>query len=122
MPAGPVATDAEFAALLGRPIPVPVGQRPFTRNSTPTDLETSRAGRRLVAAMRWGMPRQFAANNTDNMDDMVEAVLASLPLRAVVMMSTGMSFADPRPDHRRPERRPARGHPAAAPHRIAGAR
>ncbi len=92
VPAGPVATDAEFAALLGKPIPVPVGQRPFTRTSTATDLETSRAGRRLVAAMRWGMKRQFAANNTDNMDDMVDAVLASLPLRAIVTMSPGMSF------------------------------
>ncbi len=93
VPAGPVATDAEFAALLGRPIPVPVGQRPFTRNSTAVDLGTSRRGRGLVAAMRWGMRRQFASNDTGSMDDMVEAVLAGLPLRAMVTMSPGMSFA-----------------------------
>jgi beta-glucosidase len=93
VPAGPVATDAEFAALLGRPIPVPVGQRPFTRNSTPADLQTSRAGRPLVSAMRWGMRRQFASNDTGSMDDMVDAVLESLPLRSIVMMSPGMSFA-----------------------------
>ena len=91
-PEGPVATDAEFAALLGRPIPVPRGQRPFTRTSTATDLETSRLGRRLVSAMRWGMRRQFASNDTGSMDDMVEVVLASLPLRSFVMMSPGMSF------------------------------
>ncbi len=91
--AGPVATDAEFAALLRRPIPVPVGQRPFSRLSTATDLETSLVGRRLVAAMRWGMRRQFASNDTGSMDDMVETVLASLPLRSFVMMSPGMSFA-----------------------------
>ena len=42
--------------------------------------------------MRWGMRRQFASNDTGSMDDMVEAVLASLPLRAFVMMSPGMSF------------------------------
>jgi beta-glucosidase len=91
-PEGPVATNAEFAALLGRPIPVPRGQRPFTRTSTATDLETSRLGRRLVSAMRWGMKRQFASNDTGSMDDMVEVVLASLPLRSFVMMSPGMSF------------------------------
>jgi beta-glucosidase len=91
-PEGPVATNAEFAALLGRPIPVPRGQRPFTRTSTATDLESSRLGRRLVSAMRWGMKRQFASNDTGSMDDMVEVVLASLPLRSFVMMSPGMSF------------------------------
>ncbi|HYN56427.1 MAG TPA: glycoside hydrolase family 3 C-terminal domain-containing protein [Motilibacterales bacterium] len=92
VPAGPVATDLEFARLLGRPIPVPVGRRPFTRNSTAADLQSSSSGRRFVAAMRWGMQRQFASQNTDNLDDMIDAVLASLPLRAVVMMAPGMNF------------------------------
>lgn len=92
-PAGPVATDAEFALLLGRPIPVPVSLRPFTRNSTPVDLGTSRRGRGLVAAMKWGMRRQFASNDTGSMDDMVDTVVAGLPLRAIVMMTPGMSFA-----------------------------
>ncbi len=92
-PAGPLATGAEFEALLGGPIPVPPEQRPFTRISTAADLDTSRVGRRLVSAMRWGMNRQFASANTDNMDDMVETVLASLPLRAFVTMAPGMSFA-----------------------------
>ena len=88
-----MATDAEFAALLGRPIPVPPAQRPFTRISTAADLETSALGRRLVAAMRWGIRRKFANTDTGNMDDMVEAVLAGLPLRAFVTMSPAMSFA-----------------------------
>ncbi len=92
VPEGPVATDAEFEALLGRPIPVPPGQRPFTRNSTGADLETSVLGRRLVAAMRWGIQRKFADTETGNMDDMVDAVLVGLPLRAFVMMSPAMSF------------------------------
>ena len=91
-PAGPVATDAEFAALLGRPIPVPTSQRPFTRTSTAVDLETSRLGRRLVAAMRWGIQRKFADNQTGNMDDMLEAVLEGLPLRSFATMSPALGF------------------------------
>ena len=91
-PAGPVATDAEFAALLGRPIPVPASQRPFTRTSTAVDLETSRLGRRLVAAMRWGIQRKFADNETGNMDDMLEAVLEGLPLRSFATMSPALGF------------------------------
>lgn len=42
--------------------------------------------------MRWGMKRQFASNDTGSMDDMIDSVLASLPLRAMVVMSPGMSF------------------------------
>ncbi len=91
-PAGPVATDAEFAALLGRPIPVPASQRPFTRTSTAVDLESSRLGRRLVAAMRWGIQRKFADNETGNMDDMLEAVLEGLPLRSFATMSPALGF------------------------------
>jgi beta-glucosidase len=91
-PAGPVASDAEFEALLGRPIPVPRAQRPFTRISTGADLETSALGRRLVAAMRWGITRTFADTETGNTQDMVDAVLVGLPLRAFVMMSPTMSF------------------------------
>jgi beta-glucosidase len=91
-PAGPVASDAEFEALLGRPIPVPRAQRPFTRISTGADLETSALGRRLVAAMRWGITRTFDDTETGNTQDMVDAVLVGLPLRAFVMMSPTMSF------------------------------
>jgi beta-glucosidase len=93
VPAGPVATDAEFEALLGRPIPVPTAQRPFTRNSTGADLGTSRRGRVLVAAMRWGIQRTFAGTETGNMDDMLDAVLAGLPLRSFATMSPALDFA-----------------------------
>jgi beta-glucosidase len=93
VPARPVATDAEFAALLGRPIPVPASQRPFTRISTVADLGTSRRGRLIVAAMRWGVQRQLADNETGNMDDMLDAVLSGLPLRAFATRSPALGFA-----------------------------
>jgi hypothetical protein len=82
-----VATDTEFEALLGHPIPIPRSQRPFTRTSTAADLATSRRGRILVAAVRWGIQRKFAATETGNMDDLTEAVLAELPLRAIATSS-----------------------------------
>ena len=87
VPAAPVATDTEFEALLGHPIPVPRPQRPFTRTSTAADLATSRRGRMLVSAVRWGIQRKFAATETGNMDDLTEAVLAELPLRAIATSS-----------------------------------
>ncbi|MCU0263091.1 MAG: glycoside hydrolase family 3 C-terminal domain-containing protein [Candidatus Nanopelagicales bacterium] len=92
VPAGPVATDAEFEALLGHPIPVPPAQRPFTRTSTAADLATSRRGRMLLATIRWGLERTLAATETGNMDDFTEAVLAQLPLRSIAT-SSPVSFA-----------------------------
>jgi beta-glucosidase len=87
-PAGPVATDAEFAALLGRPLPSPAPIRPFTRTSTPNDLATTPAGRPIAAAMKWGITRQFGAD-AEAAGDVVDTVLAGLPLRALVSMADG---------------------------------
>jgi len=92
VPSGPVATDAEFEALLGHPIPVPRAQRPFTRTSTAADLATSHRGRMLLATIRWGLERTLAATETGNMDDFTEAVLAQLPLRSIAT-SSPVSFA-----------------------------
>ncbi len=90
--AGPVATDAEFAALLGRPVPTPAPRRPFTRTSTPADLSASLPGRALVAVLRRLLARQFSAEDTEGVEDLVEAVLAGLPLRSFVLMGAGVSF------------------------------
>lgn len=85
---GPVATDAEFTRLLGRPIPRPRAVRPFTRISTPADLATTRAGRPLAAAVRWTLLRQFGAD-AQAAGDVVDPVLAGMPLRAFVSMAGG---------------------------------
>jgi hypothetical protein len=91
--AGPVATDEEFAALLGHPIPAPSPVRPFTRASTPADLATSRVGRPVAAAMRWGITGQFG-EDAASAGDVVDSVLAGLPLRAFVTMAGGkVTFA-----------------------------
>lgn len=83
---------AEFAALLGRPVPVPAPPRPFTRTSTAADLATSVVGRRLVALMRLGMKRMFKAEDNKGTDDLVAAVLESMPLRSIAMMAPGVSL------------------------------
>lgn len=91
-PAGPVADDAEFAALLGRPVPVPAPVRPFTRNSTAADLASHPLGRPLLAALRRVMARQFSAADTEGIEDLVDALLAGMPLRSFVLMGAGISF------------------------------
>lgn len=82
----------EFAAVLGRPVPVPAPQRPFTRTSTAADLATSVVGRRLVALMRLGMKRMFKAEDNKGTDDLVAAVLESMPLRSFALMAPGVSL------------------------------
>jgi beta-glucosidase len=90
--AGPVATDAAFAALLGRPIPTPAPARPFTRLSTGADLTTSVLGRGIVALLRRAMARQFAGSVSEGLDEMVDSVLAGMPLRAFVVLTPGLTF------------------------------
>ena len=90
--AGTVATDAEFTALLGRPIPVPTGSRPFTRTSTPAELTTSRVGRGLVALLNRTAGRAVTLEDADDLgeaEQMMRAVMSAMPLRAFVQMSNG---------------------------------
>ncbi len=86
---GASATDAEFAALLGAPIPAPAPVRPFTRTSTIGDLTSSRAGRPLAAALMWGISRRISAEDLDGAPDVLRSVMATMPLRTFVQMSGG---------------------------------
>lgn len=92
-PAALVATDAEFAAMLGRPIPTPPPIRPFTRNSTLEDLETTFVGQRLSElVVRMGIKR--AAQEFPDPDEATVAMIRSAvregPLRALVLLSGGV--------------------------------
>ncbi len=96
-PSSHVSTDAEFAAMLRRPIPVPTPVRPFGRNSTLEDLEATSVGRLLSAAVvREGVKR--SSEEFPDPDDatiaMVRAMLREGPARMLVMMGDGViSFA-----------------------------
>jgi beta-glucosidase len=92
-PAALVATDEEFEALLGRPIPPVVPLRPFTRNSTLEELETTLVGRALGAAVvRVGLQR--AAAEFPDPDEatvaMVRSAIREGPVRALVLLSGAM--------------------------------
>ena len=91
-PADLVMTDDEFTERLGRPIPVPAPVRPFHRNSTLEDLETTRFGRILGRQIiRAGL--QEAAKEFPDPDEatqaMVRTALREGPARGLVLLSAG---------------------------------
>ncbi len=90
---GPVATDAEFAALLGHPVPVPREPRPLDRTSTLADVSTTRVGRGLAGLLMGVMARRVDVDPEDDAADMMATVAAGMPLRAFVQMAGGgLSF------------------------------
>lgn len=92
-PAGPVMTDAEFETLLGRPIPVPPPLKPFHRNSTLEDLETTRPGRLLSAVIVQVGLKKAAAEFPDPdaaTQAMVRTALREGPARGLVLLSGGI--------------------------------
>ncbi len=92
-PSGVVATDDEFTAMLGHPVPPIPAARPFHRNSTLGEIETTRVGR-LVAAqvVREGLKR--SAQEFPDPDEatlkMVATALREGPVRALVLLSGGL--------------------------------
>jgi beta-glucosidase len=92
-PANLVATDEEFAAMLGHAIPEPAAVRPFTRNSTLEELEVTRLGRMLSGVIvREAVKR--AAQEFPDPDDatiaMVKAAVREGPARGLVLMGGGV--------------------------------
>ncbi|MFB9315742.1 glycoside hydrolase family 3 C-terminal domain-containing protein [Nocardioides plantarum] len=84
--------DADFAARLGRPIPVPVPPRPFSRDSTLEELALTPAGRALShVAARVVRSRVGASADADTAGE-AELVLRSLreiPLRSMASFAGG---------------------------------
>ncbi len=91
--AGLVATDEEFEALLGRPIPAIAPARPFHRNSTLEDLEQTLVGRVLGAiVVREGLKRAEAEfpDPDEATQTMVRTALREGPVRGLVLLSDGL--------------------------------
>lgn len=85
-----VATDAEFAAMLGRPIPRPRPLLPFHRDSTVSALSTTLVGRAVRQAIVRQAIARFGAHNDDATTQAATAAfLANLPLRGIAMASNG---------------------------------
>lgn len=96
-PAGPVMTDAELTAVLGRPIPIPRPVRPFDRNATLEDLRSTALGRLAGAAIVQAGLREATKEFPDPDEAtlaMVRTALREGPARALVLLSDGkLSFA-----------------------------
>jgi len=88
--AGPVATDAEFAAMLGHDIPVPEPLRPFRRTSTMSEVAQSRVGGVLVGLMKRQMAK-MAGDDPETLD-LLEGVVAGLPVRGLAAMGDGLTL------------------------------
>jgi beta-glucosidase len=84
-PLDPVASEEQFASLLGGTPPAPPARRPFTRNSTLTDLREHRLGRIVAAAAVAGINRTMPDGDSEIRD----AFLAGMPLRGFVLLTGG---------------------------------
>jgi beta-glucosidase len=92
-PAGPVATDAEFTALLGRPIPAARPLLPLHEDSTIDDLRQVAVGRPLRSLVLAAVRRQVDVGDDPGTRAMLDAVMGEMPLRVLVTSSNGrMSF------------------------------
>ena len=92
-PRGVVATDDEFTSMLGRRLPPIPAARPFHRNSTLGEIETTKIGRVVAAqVLREGLKR--SAQEFPDPDEatlkMVSTALREGPVRALVLLSGGM--------------------------------
>jgi beta-glucosidase len=82
-------SDAEFTALLGRPIPQRERRKgePHTVSSTLGDIQDKFLGRQLLSIMRKQMLK-FAGDDP-GMALMMEKMILDMPLRTLAMMSGG---------------------------------
>ncbi|WP_061963041.1 glycoside hydrolase family 3 C-terminal domain-containing protein [Demequina aurantiaca] len=89
-PAGFVATDAEFATLLGHPIPTPRPTLPFHRDSTIDSLQQTALGRKLRTQLQGVISKQFGDMGDDeDTAAMMSAMFGEMPLRGIATASNG---------------------------------
>lgn len=88
-----VATDAEFAAMLGRPVPEPDPILPFSVDTVVDDLDATRLGRLAQRAFLRIADRQSAQMLGDDPDPVLvrltDRMIREAPLRFLVSMSGG---------------------------------
>jgi beta-glucosidase len=88
-----VATDAEFEAMLGHPIPAPTPVLPFNLNTVVDELDATRVGRVAKAGFLKIADRQRAKLLGPDVDPVLERLsermIREAPLRFLVAMSGG---------------------------------
>lgn len=73
----------QFEALYGRPVTPWHAVRPFTRNTTLSELQTHPMGAAIVEQVKQGIAAAFAGSD---MEAMFNAMLDDMPLRQMAMM------------------------------------
>ena len=87
--AGPVASDAEWEALLGHPAPTPRPLLPFNRESTVADLRLTLAGRILRKQLLRIISKAMGGDNDDVSQTTANAYADGIPLRGIAAASEG---------------------------------
>ncbi|HEY9086597.1 MAG TPA: glycoside hydrolase family 3 C-terminal domain-containing protein [Anaerolineaceae bacterium] len=90
--AGEPVSQADFEALLGRPAPANVapGKGKYTVNTPIGDMRDSWIGRLLFDMMRRQVKKMVKDAESDNpIAALIDAMLAEMPLRSMLMMSNG---------------------------------
>lgn len=85
-------SDAEFSALLRRPLPADERVAPFTRQSTFADLDATWMGAALHAVARRIARRTLAPDGDPELQAFADAVTASLPLRGMVTLQGSLTW------------------------------
>lgn len=83
-----VATDKEFAEMLGSSIPRPGRLLPYTMDSTIKDLRQTLLGKVMASAFI-AQSRKAMPTGTDEDREFLEQIVADMPLRGVGMVSGG---------------------------------
>ena len=82
--------DADFAAMLGKPVPAPEPSRPFHINSTVTEIAETWLGRQVRKRVVRQFQRMLGVTTLDETNArMFEEMAHHLPLRSLVLFSRG---------------------------------
>lgn len=86
-----IADDAEFAYLLGGPVPEVESTRPFARTSSVGEIGQTALGRQLQRVLRSAVLKQFGGDGEPDpsASRMLETVVMQMPLRNLVTMAGG---------------------------------
>ena len=81
---------AQFEVLLGHPVPAERSLRPFSANSTLSEVQASFAGRLFYRAIRKNVSKQFGSGaGMEEFTKIIDAMLEDMPIRQLAMLSGG---------------------------------
>ena len=76
--------------LLGHPVPAERSLRPFSANSTLSEVQASFAGRLFYRAIRKNVSKQFGSGaDMEEFTKIIDAMLEDMPIRQLAMLSGG---------------------------------